>query len=79
MRSWLRRLGVTCVLASAAVWALARGGPAGDQEWSCFGNDPGAMRFSPLAQIRRANVRALRVAWVYHTGDADGECSEEGR
>src|SRR5262245_17746194 len=60
---------VAALLASA----LARGGPATERSWPCFGNDPGAMRFSPLAQVGRDNVRDLRVAWTYHTGDSDGE------
>jgi quinoprotein glucose dehydrogenase len=28
--------------------------------------DPGATRYSPLAQITPANVRHLKVAWIYH-------------
>ena len=30
------------------------------------GHDPGGDRYSPLTQITPANVRDLRVAWVYH-------------
>src|SRR5258707_1200968 len=49
----------------------ATGGSTAD--WPTYGNDPGGMRYSPLAQIDRDNVSKLRVVWTYHTGDvADG-------
>ena len=38
-------------------------------EWPNYGNDPGGMRYSPLAQINRENVSKLQVAWTFHTGD----------
>jgi quinoprotein glucose dehydrogenase len=34
--------------------------------WPMVNLDPGAMRYSPLAQITPANVNHLKVAWVYH-------------
>src|SRR5262245_58562166 len=78
MGPWLLRLAVAGLLAGAAAGTAARRGPAGAiaqraLDWPCFGNDPGAMRFSSLTQICRDNVRDLRVAWTYHTGDSDGE------
>ncbi|MFY9608372.1 MAG: pyrroloquinoline quinone-dependent dehydrogenase [Blastocatellia bacterium] len=46
--------------------------PASD--WPAYGRDPGGSRFSPLTQINRDNVRNLRVAWTYRTGDlSDGQ------
>ena len=43
------------------------------QAWPYYGGDPGGMRFSPLKQIDRRNVKDLKVAWTYHTGDiSDG-------
>jgi quinoprotein glucose dehydrogenase len=48
-------------------------GQAPDTEWPNYGNDPGGMRYSPLAQISRENVSTLKVAWIFHTGDvSDG-------
>jgi quinoprotein glucose dehydrogenase len=42
-------------------------------DWPNYGNDAGAMRYSPLARINRDNVSKLKVAWTFHTGDiADG-------
>jgi quinoprotein glucose dehydrogenase len=37
-------------------------------DWRNYLKDPGGTRFTTLDQINRANVRDLRVAWVYHTG-----------
>jgi len=39
-------------------------------DWVNVGNDKGAMRYSQLKQINRDTVKDLKVAWVYHTGDA---------
>ncbi len=36
------------------------------KEWRTYGHDSGAMRFSPLTQIKPENVGQLKVAWVYH-------------
>lgn len=35
-------------------------------EWRTYGHDAGAMRYSPLDQIKPGNVGQLKVAWVYH-------------
>src|SRR5690242_12064635 len=43
-------------------------GPAAD--WPNPGNDQGGTRYSRLDQINRDNVKNLRVAWTYHTGDS---------
>src|ERR1700688_1674811 len=36
-------------------------------DWSMFGHDPGAMRYSPLNQINTTNVDRLRLAWQFDT------------
>ncbi len=42
-------------------------------DWPAYGHDPGGSRHSPLTQITKANVRGLKVAWTYRTGDiSDG-------
>lgn len=42
-------------------------------DWPAYGNDPGGMRYSELAQINGTNVSQLKVAWTFHTGDiSDG-------
>ena len=40
-----------------------------DQDWRVTGGEPGQSRWSPLDQINRANVKSLRLAWTYHSGD----------
>jgi quinoprotein glucose dehydrogenase len=52
---------------SAAPAAL--GGSAASAGWSSYGGDPGGSRYSPLAQITPQNVRKLRIAWIFHTGE----------
>ncbi len=42
-------------------------------DWPSFGNDPGAMRFSTLRQIDRANVEKLKPAWTFRTGKPASE------
>ena len=41
------------------------GGPAAG--WPVYAGSSGGMRYSPLDEIRRDNVRHLEVAWEYHT------------
>jgi len=61
--------------------ALAAGVPCAEdqrpaspeREWRTHGGDPGHTQHSPLTQIDATNVRRLRVAWTYRTGDARPE------
>src|SRR5882672_3491070 len=39
-----------------------------DGDWPHWGRTTGGLRYSPLTQITRENVKNLEVAWVYHTG-----------
>jgi len=41
------------------------------QEWSSYGADPGGTRYSPANQINTGNVRKLKKAWTYRTGEFD--------
>ena len=45
----------------------------GQTDWPSFGNDPGAMRYSPLRQIRADNVDRLKPAWTFRTGKPGSE------
>ncbi|WP_345828555.1 glucose/quinate/shikimate family membrane-bound PQQ-dependent dehydrogenase [Erwinia sp. HDF1-3R] len=42
---------------------------AEQKNWDNYGNTPGGSRFVALDQITRDNVKDLKVAWTYHTGD----------
>ena len=48
-------------------------------EWPAYGGEPDGAHFTPLADITRDNVRGLRVAWTYRTGDvSDGTGGRPG-
>jgi quinoprotein glucose dehydrogenase len=70
-RGWCTLLPVALLLVVGCAAAL-QGDGARPDEWPTYGNDPGGMRYSPLAQIDRANVAGLRVAWTYRTGETGG-------
>ena len=38
-------------------------------QWANYGNDPGGMRYSPLKQIDKGNVKNLKPAWTYQSGE----------
>src|SRR5262249_13943909 len=40
-----------------------------EADWPAYGRDAGGSRYSPLAQINRGNVKNLKVAWTYRTGE----------
>jgi len=50
------------VLCASLAWAV-------DTDWPVNGG-PGNIRYSPLTQINRENVKQLAVAWTYDSGDA---------
>src|SRR6188768_150835 len=56
------------VCAGVLLAAPALAAPDGD--WPNYGRTPGGDRHSPLAQIDRANVGRLVLAWEYKTGEA---------
>jgi len=63
------KLVLTALLLSSALAGAPE--PTVDGDWPAFGRDPGAQRFSPLTQITRQNVNALRQAWTFDTGIKD--------
>ena len=48
-----------------------------DVNWRYYGNDLANTRYQNVNQITPANVRALRPAWVFHTGVLDPKASLE--
>jgi quinoprotein glucose dehydrogenase len=38
-------------------------------DWRYYGYDPGNSRYSPEKQINTSNVKRLKAAWTWHTGD----------
>ncbi|MCG3170703.1 MAG: Quinoprotein glucose dehydrogenase [Pseudomonadales bacterium] len=43
--------------------------PGAEAEWPAYGAAPGGGHYSAATQITRENVRLLRPAWVYRSGD----------
>ena len=70
-----RELGVAAIVgaALAACSPHVKIPPAPDVDWPNYGNDAGGQRYSTAAQIGPANVRALKIAWTFSTGDATGK------
>ncbi|MFL5501851.1 MAG: PQQ-binding-like beta-propeller repeat protein [Gemmatimonadaceae bacterium] len=69
LRSFLLIAAVSCATRTEPT-------PIATTDWKTTGGDPGNSRYSALDQINRGNVRSLRVAWTYHTGDAPGGNSQ---
>ena len=42
---------------------------AAETSWGAYGGDAGGQRYSAAAQITPQNVRGLKVAWTYSTGE----------
>ena len=42
----------------------------GIADWPAYGRDPGGSRYSPASQINRDNVKELKIAWTYRTGES---------
>ncbi|WP_131195823.1 glucose/quinate/shikimate family membrane-bound PQQ-dependent dehydrogenase [Lichenihabitans psoromatis] len=47
--------------------------PQPDEDWRAYGRSQFGQRYSPLAQITPANVKNLKVAWTFRTGDLPGK------
>ncbi|MGV2124380.1 glucose/quinate/shikimate family membrane-bound PQQ-dependent dehydrogenase [Agrobacterium vitis] len=45
------------------------GGDMADGEWHQYGRTPYGQRYSPLTQITTDNVKTLKTAWTFQTGD----------
>ena len=60
MREWALVAALAAVVASG-------------QEWRHYGGDAGGTKYSPLREINRQNVKQLRPAWIFDSGDlSDG-------
>ena len=53
----------------ASAGGLAAAAAPADQDWPYYGGDPGAMHYSPLADIHAGNVARLKLAWQWQTGE----------
>lgn len=65
----MRRVAITV---ATAMTLMTIGVPSAQNNWAGFGQDPGATKFSTLDQINVDNVKNLKRAWTFHTGDNSG-------
>lgn len=71
------RLVVLLLLSTRIAATAAPAEAAPDRGWPVYNGDFGATKYSPLRQINRENVRQLKPAWVFHTGDQSGRSTLE--
>jgi len=59
--------------------AVAGTEPVSDapDEWRYWGRDPGGTRYAPYDQITKDNIKNLKVAWQFRTGDIATGGSED--
>ncbi|MDQ1409134.1 MAG: quinoprotein glucose dehydrogenase [Acidobacteriaceae bacterium] len=63
---------IALIVAQAQQLELARGFAAKGHDWPSYGGAAENDHYSPLAQINRNNVKELRVAWTFDTGEEGG-------
>ena len=61
-------IALSLLAAVATVMTQTTGSAAAGRNWASPLGDPGATRFSTLAQINTSNVHTLTRAWTFHTG-----------
>ena len=59
--------GLAVLLAGCSGYAAPP--PAADAGWAHYGGDAGGSRYSTAAQITPANVKHLKVAWTFRSGE----------
>jgi quinoprotein glucose dehydrogenase len=58
-----------CIIASFSLNSCQN--DLSNKEWAVYAGGKERQAYSPLTQIDTSNVKDLKVAWVYHTKDAD--------
>jgi quinoprotein glucose dehydrogenase len=65
-------MGQAVLLAAAAGWANEAAPSPSGRGWAAHGGGPESIRYSPLDQIHRGNVRQLEIAWTFDSGEEGG-------
>lgn len=66
------------ILAAGPPAPLAAPPSGGESRWQYYGRSPAGTRFAPETQITPANVKRLKVAWTFRTGEiADGASEDQ--
>ncbi len=58
-----------CIIASFSLNSCQN--DLSNKEWAVYAGGKERQAYSPLTQIDTNNVKDLKIAWVYHTKDAD--------
>ena len=66
----IKDIATAVLFAAIALTASAQDKPQAD--WPVYGGQLAQNHYSPLAQINRANVKDLQVAWTFDTGEKGG-------
>jgi quinoprotein glucose dehydrogenase len=66
------RLNVLVGAPQASANSSSRGSGEENRDWPAYGGAPENMHYSSLTQINRANVKELKVAWTFDTGEQGG-------
>ena len=79
MRRTNRIIAAAIALAAISIcadWVQVAGKPTSpvtaDTDWPVYGGQPANQHYSSLTQINRSNVKKLKVAWTYDTGEDGG-------
>jgi quinoprotein glucose dehydrogenase len=65
-------MALACQIATAQSEPSLGGEHQGHQNWPAYGGAVEGTHYSSLAQISPGNVKTLRVAWMFDTGEAGG-------
>jgi quinoprotein glucose dehydrogenase len=66
------RLNVLVGAPQASANSSSRGSGEENRDWPAYGGAPENMHYTSLTQINRANVKELKVAWTFDTGEQGG-------
>jgi quinoprotein glucose dehydrogenase len=64
-----QNIGFLCLLAAMSLNSCKNS--LSNKEWDVYAGGKDRQAYSPLNQIDTNNVKDLKVAWIYHTKDAD--------
>jgi quinoprotein glucose dehydrogenase len=64
-----RRVLMSVLFSTSMVGIVHAQDNGANQDWPAYGGGPGAIHYSMLRQINRDNVKNLKVAWTFDTGD----------
>src|ERR1700733_13126068 len=64
---------VGCIAAAETVAEPQEAATQSAEDWHDYGRTQFGQRYSPLTQITPGNVKSLKVAWTFRTGDQAGK------